>query len=197
METISNTISFFINLIIFLATCVFTAQLFFRDRKWCPERARNAFRFFTVQSNVLCAASALFMILFPVSEWVYNLKIIGTSAVTVTMMTVLLFLGPVIGYQYMYKGVDLFMHLLTPLMALVSLCVFERRGISFAQVFIGMIPVALYAPLYLYKILFAPEGKRWEDFYGFNSGGKWKTAYILMHLGSAVICVLLYLLLNI
>ena len=197
MNNYNSAISFVINLIIFLVTLISTVQLFFKDRKWFPQRAREAFRFFTVQSNALCAVSALFMLLFPAAEWTYYLKIIGTSAVAVTMMTVLLFLGPVFGYQYMFKGSDLFMHLLTPLMALVSLCVFERRGISFAKSFIGIIPVALYGPLYMYKILFAPEGKRWEDFYGFNRGGKWKVSYVLMHLGTVVICVFLYLLLNI
>ncbi|MCR5403262.1 MAG: hypothetical protein K6E91_05495 [Butyrivibrio sp.] len=167
-------------------------MLFWRDGKWCPSRAKNAFRFFTVQSNVLCAAAALCMLLFRDAEWTYYLKIIGTAAVTVTMMTVLLFLGPSFGYRYMFKGSDLFMHLLTPLLALVSLCVFERRGLSFAASFIGMTHVVLYAPLYLYKILYAPEGKRWDDFYGFNRGGNWKISYVLMHIGTALICIAMY-----
>ncbi len=137
------------------------------------------------------------LMIFPDEEWTYYLKVIGTSGVVVTMVTVLLFLGPMYGYQYMYKGSDLFMHLLTPLMAIVSLCMFERNGISFEMSFIGMLPVALYAPLYSFKIFRAPEGKRWDDFYGFNRSGKWPVSYLLMHLGTAVICIVLYFLLNV
>ena len=197
MNNISFTVSFVINLIIFAVTTVLVIGLFRKDGNWCLERAKNAFRFFTVQSNVLCAISSLAMMIFPAANWAYFLKVIGTAAVSVTLMTVLLFLGPTYGYQYMFKGSDLFMHLLTPIMALVSLCAFERSGISLAESFIGVIPVALYGPLYCYKTIFAPEGKRWDDFYGFNKDGKWVLSYVLMHLGSAVICVVLYMLLNI
>ena len=59
-----------------------------------------------------------------------------------------------------------------------------------------MIPVVLYAQLYSYKIFLAPDGKRWDDFYGFNRNGKWRVSYLLMHLGTAIICIGLYLLLN-
>ncbi len=65
-----------------------------------------------------------------------------------------------------------------------------------AGVTVTMLPVVLYAPLYLYKILFAPENKKWDDFYGFNTGGKWKISYVMMHLGTALICILLYFALN-
>ena len=192
----NSTISFFMNIIIVVVTAILVFGLFRRDGKWDLGRARNAFRFFTVQSNTLCAISALFLLLYPDAEWTYYLKYIGTCAVTVTMMTVLLFLGPVFGYQYMFKGSDLFMHLLTPLFAIVSLCVFEGKGMSLAASFLGLLPVALYAPLYLYKILLEPKEKRWDDFYGFNRNGKWYASYLFMHLGAAIICIVMYLLLN-
>ena len=194
--TMNSTISFFMNIIIVVVTAILVFGLFRRDGKWDLGRARNAFRFFTVQSNTLCAISALFLLLYPDAEWTYYLKYIGTCAVTVTMMTVLLFLGPVFGYQYMFKGSDLFMHLLTPLLAIVSLCVFESKGMSPVAACLGLLPVALYAPLYLYKILLAPKEKRWDDFYGFNRNGKWYASYLFMHLGAAIICIVMYLLLN-
>lgn len=184
------------NIIIVVVTAILVFGLFRRDGKWDLGRARNAFRFFTVQSNALCAISALFLLLHPDAAWTYYLKYIGTCAVTVTMMTVLLFLGPVFGYQYMFKGSDLFMHLLTPLMAIVSFCVFESKGISLAAAFLGLLPVALYAPLYLNRILFAPKEKRWDDFYGFNRNGKWYLSYLFMHLGAVIICIVMYFLLN-
>ena len=36
------------------------------------------------------------------------------------------------------------------------------------------------AYLYINRVLFAPEGRRWEDFYGFNKGGKWPLSLAAM-----------------
>ncbi len=188
--------SLFINIIIIVITTILVIRFFREDDKWNPARGKRAFRYFTTQSNVLCAISALCICLFPEKDWAYYLKVMGTAAVTVTMLTVLIFLGRLYGYKPLLSGSDLFMHLITPLLAIVSLCVFERRGIGFLASFIGVIPVALYAPLYLYNVVCAPEEKRWEDFYGFNRDGKWPVAYALMITGTAVICVVYYYVLN-
>ena len=186
-----------LNLLIFAVTLVLVAGVFRKDGKWTPERGRKAFRFFTCQSNVLCAAAALATaaarLAGAIPEWVWILKYMGTAAVTVTMLTVFLFLAPSVGkdwYDVLLKGpANLFMHLLTPLMALLSFCVFEKRGMTFAQSLWGLVPIACYGPLYLYKILYAPEEKRWEDFYGFNKGGKWPAAFAAMVAGTFLICM--------
>ena len=188
--------SLFINITIFVITTILVIGFFREEGRWSPARGKRAFRYFTTQSNVLCAISALFMCLFTDTDLAYYLKVMGTAAVTVTMLTVLLFLGRLYGYKPLLKGSDLFMHLVTPLLAIVSLCVFERRGIGFLTSFIGVIPVALYAPLYLYNVVYAPEEKRWEDFYGFNRDGKWRISYAFMLTGTAVICVAFYIILN-
>ncbi len=189
-------LSFTTNIIIIIITVIFVVGFFREDGKWSLARGKHAFRYFTTQSNVLCAVSALVMCLFPDPGWAYYLKVMGTAAVTVTMFTVLFFLGRIYGYAVLFTGSDLFMHLITPLLAIVSLCIFERRGISFGAAFLGMLPVVLYAPLYLYKAIYAPEDKRWEDFYGFNTHGRWKLSYVLMHIGAALICIVLYFVLN-
>ena len=189
-------LSLFINIIIIVTTTILVIRFFRENGGWSPARGKKAFRYFTTQSNVLCAISALFMCLFPEADWAYYLKVMGTVTVTVTMLTVLIFLGRIYGYKPLLTGSDLFMHLITPLLAIVSLCVFERRGISFLAAFIGVIPVALYAPLYLYNVVYAPEEKRWEDFYGFNRDGTWPVAYALMIAGASVICVVYYFVLN-
>ena len=191
-----SVFSLFINIIIIIITTILVVRFFREDDKWSPARGKKAFRYFTTQSNVLCAVSALAMCLFPDKDWAYYLKVMGTAAVTVTMLTVLIFLSRLYGYKALLTGSDLFMHLITPLLTIISLCVFERRGISFLASFIGVIPVALYAPLYLYNVIYAPEEKRWEDFYGFNRDGKWPVAYALMVAGTAVICVVFYMVLN-
>ena len=186
-----------LNLAIFLATPLLLFCFWRKTGRKDREKFRAAFRFFTVLSNILCSASALVMLAAllagSVPEWVWILKYTGTAAVTVTMLTVFLFLAPSVGkdwYDVLLKGVsNLFMHLLTPLMALVSFCVFERRGMTFPQGLFGLLPVALYGPLYLYHILLAPEEKRWDDFYGFNRGGRWPAAMAGMLAGTFLMCL--------
>lgn len=156
---------------------------------WSPSRLIPAFRFFTVQSNVLCAFAALLMCFFPQCSWVWMLKYVGTAAVTVTMLTVLLFLGPMAGFKRVMHGSDFIMHLVTPLLALVSFCVYERRGLRFWPAMAGMLPVVLYGVLYGWKILLAKPPRRWDDFYGFNRTGKWYLSMAGMLAGCFLICM--------
>ena len=200
-----NMIDAVINLLIFGITVFLIVRYTRESGKWDLERIRKTFRFYTCQSNALCAGAALLMALFRlagnVPEWVWILKYIGTAAVTVTMLTVFLFLAPSVGkewYGILLKGnSNLFMHLLTPLAALVSFCVLEKRGMTFPQSLWGMLPVVLYGPLYLYRILFARAEKRWDDFYGFNKAGKWRAAFAAMLAGTFAVCMGLMALQNI
>ena len=186
-----------LNLAIFGITFFLIGRFFRRDGKWRTEETKKAFRFFTCQSNALCAVSALVMAVARLAGgmplWVWLLKYIGTAAVTVTMVTVFVFLAPSIGkgwFDILLKSPrDMFMHLLTPLMALFSFCVLEKQGMTFPQSLLGMLPVVLYGPWYLYKIIYAPPEKRWEDFYGFNRGGKWPVAFTGMVIGTFLICM--------
>ena len=157
------TADIILNLAVFGITLYLVARLFRKDGESVPDRVRMAFRFFTVQSNVLCALAALLTaacrLAGTLPRWAWMLKYIGTAAVTVTMVTVFVFLAPSIGKGWvdiLLKGGDMFMHLLTPLMALISFCFLEKQGMTFAQALAGMLPVALYGPLYLYRIAFAP-----------------------------------------
>ena len=133
-----------INAVIFAVTLALTVLTFYRKGTWSAGHARKAFRFFTVQSNVFCGAAALLMCLFPGQGWSWTLKYVATAAVSVTMLTVFLFLGPTQGgYAALLRGSDFFMHLTTPLLAIISFCVYERRGMGFGTALLGMLPVAL------------------------------------------------------
>ncbi len=134
-----------LNLLIFLITLVLVILFFRKDGKWSAENGKKAFRYFTVLSNTFCAVAALLMFISPENDIFWMLKYLGTVTVTVTMLTVFLFLMPVYKtFTGLLKGYDLFMHLLTPLMAAFSLCVFERRTISPVTAAAGLIPVIAY-----------------------------------------------------
>ena len=179
----------FLNALIAAIMLVILVSLFRSEDQWSTVRIRFAFRYFTVQSNAFCAAAALLLCLFPDAAWAWTLKFVATAAVTVTMLTVLCFLGRLYGYRALLQGSDLIMHLINPLLALVSFCGFERRGLRFPLLLAGLIPVLLYGAHYFYRILLCAPEKRWEDFYGFNRGGRWYISLPAMLSATLLICL--------
>ena len=181
-----------INALIFLITFYLLIRDTRSEGTFDGKRTQVIFRFFTEQSNVFCALAALALFLFPDTRWAWLLKYLGTAAVAVTLLTVFLFLAPSSGnLKGLLSGSSLFLHLITPLLAIISFSFFEKRGMSFSTALLGMLPVILYGTLYLHKVVYSPEEKRWDDFYGFNKGGKWPIAFAAMLAGTFVICMIL------
>ena len=160
----------------------------------------TAFRYFTIDSNILCAITSFIMLVYDIKalkgneipQYAYTLKMIGTTAVTVTFITVAVFLGPIQGYGMMLAGANLFMHLITPLLAIISFIFMEKSNQKFGVTFLSVLPVFIYGSIYLYLVVFK---KVWPDFYCFNSGmlnGLWYISYIVMILLAFGIAVVLY-----
>lgn len=156
---------------------------------------KNILRYFTALSNLFCAAAALALALARLggvpSLPLLLFKYVGTVAVMVTLLTVLLFLGPNYGYKMLFSGPDLWLHLVCPLLALLSYLLWDRAPLSLATALLGVLPVLLYGLLYLRRVVFQ---QRWEDFYGFNRGGKWPLSFAAMLLGAVLLCLLFLLL---
>lgn len=156
---------------------------------------KNILRYFTALSNLFCAAAALALALARLggvpSMPLLLFKYVGTIAVMVTLLTVLLFLGPHYGYKMLFSGPDLWLHLVCPLLALLSYLLWDRAPLSLATALLGVLPVLLYGLLYLRRVVFQ---QRWEDFYGFNRGGKWPLSFAAMLLGAVLLCLLFLLL---
>ena len=193
-----QTASIVINIVIFVATFAILVSYFRKDGKWDFRRGLAAFRYFTVLSNALCAVSALALAVCElrgdVPEWALTFKYLGTLTVTVTMLTVLFFLGPTMGYGAMLKNDSFYMHLVGPLLAIASFCFLEKRDMALSTALLGLVPVLLYGVLYLCRAILPPEGAGWGDFYGFNRNGKWPVAFAAMILGTLAACVVLWLL---
>ena len=164
--------SVILNLLITLCTGV-TVSLDIRK-----AGASYVLRFFTILSNLFCAASALLVAVFRLSgavpDSILILKHVAAVAVTVTLAVVVFYLGPASGQFFsQFEGTNLFLHLLCPLMAIVSLLIWDRPAGGFGIVLLGLLPVFLYGAFYMYKVLKAPKEKRWDDFYRFTGGGKY------------------------
>lgn len=166
-------------------------------RRSPKEKLPENFRFFTVLSNLFCALSALILLVCELfgtmPAWAVTLKYMSTVAVTVTILTVFLYLLPA---TRSLKGLlntwpEAIMHLVTPVLAILSFLCFEKKEPSAWIIPLGVVFVLLYGWLYLDRVVVA---KTWPDIYGFNRGGRWKLSFSLMAAGTVAVAVLLWLL---
>ena len=156
-------------------------------------------RYFTTLSNLFCASASLAVaaarLCGKVPYAVLVLKYISTVSVGVTLMTVMLFLGPAVyGFRPLLIGPDLWLHLICPVLAILSLLLWDRPEAPFGIVWLGVLPVLLYGAVYIFRVMLAPEGKRWEDFYGFCSSGRWYISFPAMVFGAFLISIVLWIL---
>jgi len=185
---------------------IFTVlSLYIFDKKGGDANMKtdNKYHFFTVDSNILCAVTSLIVVIAEIvafcqgtdvlPDWVMQLKFVGTSAVALTFLTVVVFLGPTMGYGKMFEGTGFFLHGVNPVLAIFSLLFFEKGGVmTWWTVLYGMIPTFLYGTLYFVKVVVLPREKGgWGDFYSFNQGGKWPISMALMLIGDLIINVAL------
>lgn len=193
-----NGVAMFCNLTIITFTVMCILRFFRGGGDGLMEvMGATCFRYFTVDSNILLSVSALFALIFNMRSiksgreemplWASTCKLIGTTAATVTLLTVLLFLGPTMGYSQMFDGVGLYLHLLNPVLAILSICFFNGGfKIPTKLACLGVIPTAVYAAVYAVCVLLV---KVWEDFYGFNAGGRWYLAIPIMLIATLLICL--------
>ena len=159
------------------------------------EKFWESFRYFTTLSNLFCAFTALILLLSELfgamPPWAVALKYMGTVVVTVTFLTVFLFLLPASKSKegLLSNDTEIIMHVVTPLLAIVSFLCFENHGLSPWVIPLGVLPVLLYGWLYLQRVVLSGT---WPDFYGFNRDGKWKLSFSLMILGTVIAAVLLW-----
>lgn len=153
----------------------------------------RCFRFFTNDSNILSALASLVILPFlwkkRVPMWAAVLKYVGAVSVTVTLLTVVLFLGPTQGYGRMFVGVCLYLHLICPLLSIASVYLPESdRPLPQHAWLFGMLTVAVYGAVYIAMVLIT---RRWPDFYGFARGGYWYISLPAMLIFGALLSLLM------
>ncbi len=141
-------------------------------------------RYFTTDSNILLGVIALIALPFDFllarkkekqgHKWLRILYLVGNTGTAITMLTVLFFLGPTMGYPLMLKGGNLFMHLLTPLVAIVRVFFFEINEVelTWKAAWFGAIPVGVYGIAYMINVVVNDGyGSLDYDWYGFGKAG--------------------------
>ncbi len=168
----------------------------------------RSIKYFTVQSNLIYG---IYAAIFAAAEFIYGsfeampdilflLKYIFTVGIALTMMTVLCYLGPIVEKSYppLFKGANLYFHLLVPLLGIIAFCAFEKGAeISIPQVFLGLIPFGLYGVYYAIVALSHIENGQVDgryDWYRYLANGidKAVPACLLMSAAATGICFALW-----
>ena len=199
-------ISAIINIITFVIVTAVFFTAFFRTPDPGAQLITTGFalfKYFTVQSNVLYALIALAVGIVQIMMMTGKLKeipralvlvkYVATVGVTLTFLTVALYLAPINsqGYFALFKGANFFFHFLVPVTAIVMYFV-EGEKMPFKCTLIGMSHFALYGVFYiLYNLLHMENGViqyPYYDWYFIMQNGAFFTVIMVL-----AMCAMTYL----
>lgn len=159
-----------------------------KDSGDLAHRGLGSLRYFTVLSNLFSGAvSAIYVAvcvtgLTQLPLWLTTLKLAAATAVMLTFITVVVLLIPVYGWQSMYSGGNLWMHLVLPLLAALDCCLFVPVSeVPLPMTLFSVVPTLAYGVFYLSQIIAygAEKDGVTYDFYGFLRWG-WKRLPVVM-----------------
>ncbi len=186
-----DKISFILNCLVFVFTVFATVSMlvgfnFMSGEKVLSSTSYQAFKYFTVDSNVIAGLVSLCYMIYlcrmakgkikEMPKFMSYLKLASTTGVTLTMMVTVCFLAPRTTTTYFayFMNSNFFMHFLTPLLCIITFAFFEPAKLSFKESFLGTCFMILYALYYIPNILLhLDNGKVLSeyDWYGFLFGG--------------------------
>lgn len=170
-------------LVIIASIFMFTGFKFMSDETLLEASNIEMFKFYTVDSNFLMGIVSLIFIIYEsklirkkitkIPQSIYILKLIGTSAITLTFVTTAFFLAPQYGLYAMYNNNNLFFHLIIPLLSIITYVFFEKYDNKYRYAFLGITPMFIYSVYYTSMVLIHLNdgGLTFKyDFYGFLQG---------------------------
>lgn len=142
----------------------------------------SSLRYYTVLSNLLEGLAALLTVVFlalilvgkakELPRWLTLLRYAGVTSVSLTFLTVMVYLGPVFGFNIMFNDANLYFHLLIPLLAIAEAVFLSGEKLRFTDSFVAALPTLLYGIWYVINNLV--NGREGNDI------------YYLFHFGPAV-----------
>lgn len=145
------------------------------------------FKYFTIDSNVLMGVCSLIVLCaqIPVllgkatalAPLFYGIKLMGTSAVMLTLLVTVGFLTPKSHHpEKLYYNSNFFFHLVIPITAAISfMCTEHADTLPATAALVGIVPTAVYEIYYIWNVmthLKDGEVDRDYDFYNFLGGNK-------------------------
>ena len=133
----------------------------------------NSLRYYTVLSNLLEGAAALLTVVClalilagkakELPRWLTLLRYAGVTSVSLTFLTVMVYLGPVFGFNIMFNDANLYFHLLIPLLAIAEAVFLSGEKLRFTDSFVAALPTLLYGIWYVINNLV--NGREGNDIY--------------------------------
>lgn len=139
----------------------------------------RTFCMFTVNSNILTGIGMFLTIPYAIEElrkrsyvvpgWLVELNFMLVTSIALTFLVSLFILAPVKGFVLIFTGSRFFLHGVCPILAILTFCFFIKdHYLPFRSTFLTLIPVFLYASVYLVMVGLIGESRGgWPDFYGF------------------------------
>lgn len=182
----THVINSYLNLFLSITVviCVFAGtviNLLSAPTELVEEVGIKTFRMFTVLSNIFVGICASMSIPFAVDgirnrnyhlpRWVIGLTLSGVTCVALTFIITLCVLSPQVNFvRMMLHGSNLLLHTVVPIVSIVSfLFINTYHTIPFKTTLLAMIPIAVYATIYLISaIIIGEENGGWRDHYHFE-----------------------------
>lgn len=168
---------------------MFTGVMIASDSAVLTASSFAMLKYFTVDSNIIMGICALIAAIDErkvltgkkslVSESTYVIKLMGTVSVALTMFITVFFLTPTMGVENgilsLYAGSNFFLHVLNPVLAMVTFVGFEKTMmLRRIHTVTGMVPLLIYAVYYVAVTLMntvdgvIAEGYDWYGFFMFG-----------------------------
>ncbi len=175
-----NKVSFILNILIVILTIIGIVVMFAINVPigGLISYGFENFKYYTVLSNVASGVVAAVYLFRKdkdgISGRLISAKLMSVSAVTLTFLIIALFLGPIYGHAMMYRGSNVFFHLIVPILAMIEFVILDTGNkIPFRYAVYSMIPTIIYGVCYALNLFLNGIGQWPEtnDWYGFVNWG--------------------------
>lgn len=173
--------------ILFAIIAMMTGFYFMGDKTALSLEGYSAFQFFTFDSNLLAGIISLiysiYLILLlkgkidEIPKVIHIVKYLATVAVSLTMVTVVFYLAPFASSSYfiLFTNSNLFFHLISPLLAIITFIWFDKYMKMGKKVcLLSALPTVFYGIYYYIVVLTHMENGVVDvkyDWYTFAQGG--------------------------
>ena len=162
-----NSIRKYINIFLVIAVLGSWIAIFVSASGTLMHNGINSLKYFTVLSNLFEGLASVVWLISSrnngkASARAELLKYIAAAAVGLTCVVVLTFLGPLYGYPEMFAGPSLFMHLLTPVIAIAEIIFLSDFTYTRIENRLVMLSPIVYGVVYLGNNLINGIGE-WPD----------------------------------
>ena len=170
------------NSLIVVLTIVAILLMFFGDPSVLASTRWEAFKYFTVQSNVFAAITALISLIYLFKKnksypvWLITTKLVSSVGVGVTFTVVIVYLVQIYPIELLYNNANLFLHGIIPVLAIASFVLLEPKAkINFKVNFFSLLPVGIYGTFYLINVAANNDFGNYNgaDWYAFGKFGVW------------------------